>query len=89
MSSSSFRRSAVVSAVAAVTAVSGALTTPALAGGPGHHEHHHGPGEQRPDFTLTLLHGNDQESALLPTTTDTGETYAGAALFTELLQQQR
>lgn len=47
-------------------------------------------------FTLTVLHANDTESALLPITRTYGSgedaviaEVAGAAMFTELLQQQR
>jgi 5'-nucleotidase len=43
----------------------------------------------KPDFTLTILHANDLESALLPVTTKNGETYGGADRFVELLQQQQ
>ncbi|MFC0681979.1 bifunctional metallophosphatase/5'-nucleotidase [Lysobacter korlensis] len=43
----------------------------------------------KPDFTLTVLHANDLESALLPTTTDDGVTYGGADRFVELIQQQQ
>ncbi|MDQ4138437.1 MAG: bifunctional metallophosphatase/5'-nucleotidase, partial [Actinomycetota bacterium] len=42
-----------------------------------------------PDFTLTILHANDLESALLPTTTDDGVTFGGADRFVELIQQQQ
>ncbi|MFP5369989.1 MAG: bifunctional metallophosphatase/5'-nucleotidase, partial [Actinomycetes bacterium] len=42
----------------------------------------------RPDFTLTLLHANDQESALLPITSEDGQVFAGAARFTQLLQRE-
>ncbi|RFU22492.1 bifunctional metallophosphatase/5'-nucleotidase [Geodermatophilus marinus] len=77
------RRGAVVLTAAGATAAGG-LTGTAVAGPPAGT-----PAAERPDFTLTLLHGNDQESALLPVTGEDGGTYAGAALFTELLQQQR
>lgn len=43
----------------------------------------------RPDFTLTILHANDLESALLPTTGTDGGTYGGADRFVELIQQQQ
>lgn len=43
---------------------------------------------ERPDFTLTVVHANDQESALLPIERE-GAEYAGAALFTAQLELQR
>jgi 5'-nucleotidase / UDP-sugar diphosphatase len=39
-----------------------------------------GGGPPRPDFTLTILHNNDGESSLLPTTVD-GVDYGGIARF--------
>lgn len=87
------RRGALVLAVATAT-VTGALVGPALATTPGNGHPPAGPpgGDHRPGgphtFTLTLLHGNDQESALLPVTGEDGSVYAGAALFTQLLQEQ-
>ncbi|WP_210481331.1 bifunctional UDP-sugar hydrolase/5'-nucleotidase [Naasia sp. SYSU D00948] len=43
----------------------------------------------KPDFTLTVLHANDLESALLPITGTDGGTYGGADRFVELIQQQQ
>jgi 5'-nucleotidase / UDP-sugar diphosphatase len=89
MSLTSLRRSALVLAVATATVAGGALAGPASAG-----DKHGGNDKNRnhpagPDFTLTLLHANDQESALLPITGTDGGSYAGAARFTELLERER
>ncbi len=46
-------------------------------------------GAEKPDFTLTVLHANDLESALLPITGTDGGTYGGVDRFVELLQQQQ
>jgi len=44
----------------------------------------------RPDLTLTLLHANDLESALLPVTAGEPEgTYGGADRFVALIEQQQ
>ncbi|MDQ4138817.1 MAG: bifunctional metallophosphatase/5'-nucleotidase, partial [Actinomycetota bacterium] len=43
----------------------------------------------KPDFTLTILHANDLESALLPIKGRDGGTYGGADRFVELIQQQQ
>jgi 5'-nucleotidase len=77
------RRGALVVAVATAT-VTGTLAVPAVATTP----HPDAPPAGEPAFTLTILHGNDQESALLPTTGEDGSVYSGAALFTQLLQEE-
>ena len=79
MTFSSLRRSAVVLTAATATLASGALAGTALAAPPA----------AKPDFTLTILHANDLESALLPITGTDGGTYGGADRFVELLQQQQ
>ncbi len=84
MSLTSFRRSAVV-LVASATAASGFLTGTASAGDDARHPHE----QPRPDFTLTLLHMNDGESALLPVEDDEGNITGGVDRFAELMQQQR
>ncbi|TYP84595.1 bifunctional metallophosphatase/5'-nucleotidase [Blastococcus xanthinilyticus] len=80
MSLNHLRRGTVVATVAAATLAGGTLTGTAVA---------QPAAAPEPDFTLTLLHANDLESALLPTTTDEGETYGGADRFVELIRQQQ
>ncbi|MGY1837648.1 bifunctional metallophosphatase/5'-nucleotidase [Blastococcus sp. SYSU DS0510] len=80
MSLKHFRRGTVVATVAAASLAGGTLTGTAVAA-PAQ--------EPRPDFTLTLLHANDLESALLPITTEDGGTYGGADRFVELIRQQQ
>lgn len=80
MSLKHFRRGTVVATVAAASLAGGTLTGTAVAA-PAQ--------EPRPDFTLTLLHANDLESALLPVTLENGETYGGADRFVELIREQQ
>jgi 5'-nucleotidase len=42
-----------------------------------------------PDFTLTILHNNDGESSLLPTTADDGVDYGGIARFQRKVDRLR
>ncbi|WP_369141001.1 bifunctional metallophosphatase/5'-nucleotidase [Modestobacter versicolor] len=88
---SSLRRSAVVLTAATATLAGGALTGPALAAPPA----------TKADFTLTILHANDLESALLPVAGNDGVTapdgtvttpatlYGGVDRFVELIQQEQ
>jgi 5'-nucleotidase len=76
-------RRGVVLTTAAATLAGGVLTGTASAAPGG------GASAPRPDFTLTILHANDLESALLPVTTAGGETYGGADRFVELLQREQ
>ena len=80
MSLNHLRRGTVVATVAAATLAGGTLTGTAVA------QPAQGPS---PDFTLTLLHANDLESALLPVTLEDGGTYGGADRFVELIRQQQ
>ncbi|MGY1650515.1 bifunctional metallophosphatase/5'-nucleotidase [Geodermatophilus sp. SYSU D01119] len=82
MSHRTIRRGVVLTAAAA-TLASGVLTGTASAAPGG------GQSSPRPDFTLTILHANDLESALLPTTTSTGYTYGGVDRFVELVQREQ
>ena len=82
MSHRTIRRGVVLTAAAA-TLASGVLTGTAAAAPGG------GQSSPRPDFTLTILHANDLESALLPTTTSTGYTYGGVDRFVELVQREQ
>ncbi|SHH26249.1 bifunctional metallophosphatase/5'-nucleotidase [Geodermatophilus nigrescens] len=82
MSHRTIRRGVVLTAAAA-TLASGVLTGTAAAAPGG------GQSTPRPDFTLTILHANDLESALLPTTTSTGYTYGGVDRFVELVQREQ
>jgi 5'-nucleotidase/UDP-sugar diphosphatase len=77
MSTNPRRRVLLAAATAALTVASCAVPTLAMAGPPS---------AEKPDFTLTLLHANDMESALLPITA-AGGSYGGAARFVELFQQ--
>ena len=79
MTSRSLRRSAVVLTLASTTVTTGLLTGTASAA----------PKAPTPDFTLTILHANDLESALLPITGTDGGSYGGADRFVELVQQQQ
>ncbi|MCZ2830818.1 5'-nucleotidase C-terminal domain-containing protein [Modestobacter sp. VKM Ac-2986] len=79
MTSRTYRRGAVVLALASVTLTSGALAGTASAK----------PKAASPDFTLTILHANDLESALLPTTGPNGVQYGGVDRFVELIQQEQ
>ncbi|MGY2085687.1 bifunctional metallophosphatase/5'-nucleotidase [Blastococcus sp. SYSU DS0539] len=79
MSLTHLRRGTVVATVAA-SLVGGSLAGTAAAADPA---------TTTPDFTLTLLHANDLESALLPVTTEDGDTYGGADRFVELIRQQQ
>ena len=81
MSSVPLRRALTVS-VAAATLI--ACSAPAVAASAAKPEK-----APKPDFTLTILHANDLESALLPTTGTDGGTYGGADRFVELIQQQQ
>lgn len=86
MSVNHLRRRSLVVALATAT-LAGSFATTAAAKPPVQN-----PPVPKPDFTLTLLHANDQESALLPITLPAaqgGGTYAGAARFTELVQRER
>jgi 5'-nucleotidase/UDP-sugar diphosphatase len=78
MSTKPRRRVLLAAATAALTVASCAVPTLAMAGPPS---------AEKPDFTLTVLHGNDMESALLPIKGTDGGTYGGAARFAELFQQ--
>ena len=83
MSLSTLRRGTLVVTLATATVVSGTLAgtasaTPNTAAKP-----------HAPDFTLTILHANDLESALLPITGTDGGTYGGADRFVALIQQQQ
>ena len=79
-------RRGVVLTVASATLAGGVLTgTAAAAPGGGQAS----PGAARPDFTLTILHANDLESALLPATGTDGSTYGGADRFVELVQREQ
>ncbi|MDP5183028.1 5'-nucleotidase C-terminal domain-containing protein [Blastococcus sp. BMG 814] len=80
MSLNHLRRGTVVATVAVATLAGGTMAGTATAA-PAQ--------EPRPDFTLTLLHANDLESALLPVTTEDGATYGGADRFVELIRQQQ
>lgn len=80
MSLISLRRGSIVLALASATVASAGLTATANA---------KPAPTPKPDFTLTLLHANDLESALLPTTGTDGGTYGGADRFVELIQQQQ
>ncbi|MGX5655937.1 bifunctional metallophosphatase/5'-nucleotidase, partial [Geodermatophilus nigrescens] len=82
MSHRTIRRGVVLTAAAA-TLASGVLTGTAAAAPGG------GQSTPRPDFTLTILHANDLESALLPTTASTGYTYGGVDRFVELVQREQ
>ncbi|GAA4721460.1 bifunctional metallophosphatase/5'-nucleotidase [Isoptericola chiayiensis] len=70
-------RSRLIPATAALGAVAltAGLAAPAVAGDRDRHHGHSGA-----DFTLTILHNNDGESSLLPTTVDDAE-YGGIARF--------
>lgn len=46
-----------------------------------------GPSKPKADFTLTVIHANDMESALLPITGTDGGSYGGAARFVELIEK--
>src|SRR5688572_12673154 len=78
MSTKPRRRALLAAATATLTVAACAVPTAAMAGPPS------GP---KADFTLTVLHGNDMESALLPITGTDGGSYGGAARFVELFQQ--
>ncbi|MGB3911057.1 MAG: 5'-nucleotidase C-terminal domain-containing protein [Pseudolysinimonas sp.] len=78
MSTKSRRRVLLAAATAALTATASAVPTLAMAGPPA---------TPKADFTLTVLHANDMESALLPITGTDGGSYGGAARFVELFQQ--
>ena len=82
MSSKSSRRTSVVLALATVTVAGSTLTGTANAAPSA-------PKPPKADFTLTVLHANDLESALLPITGTDGGSYGGASRFVELLQQQQ
>ncbi len=84
MPSRALRRGTVVFTVAAAALTSGTLAGTASAKPPAG-----SPAADRPDFTLTILHANDLESALLPVTGADGGTYGGADRFVELMQQQQ
>ena len=85
MSLSTLRRNTLVVSLAAATVLSGTLAGTASAK----------PSKApSPDFTLTILHANDLESALLPTEIKdaTGQSlgsYGGVDRFVELIQQQQ
>ncbi|MCF6512932.1 MULTISPECIES: bifunctional UDP-sugar hydrolase/5'-nucleotidase [unclassified Blastococcus] len=80
MSLKHLRRGTVVATVAVASLAGGTLAGTATAA----------PAQDpRPDFTLTLLHANDLESALLPVTADDGGTYGGADRFVELIRRQQ
>lgn len=78
MSTKPRRRALLAVATATLTVAACAVPTVAMAGPPS---------TTKADFTLTVLHGNDMESALLPITGTDGGSYGGAARFTELFQQ--
>ncbi len=67
--------------VAALVAVLSATMTAGTASARGH-------GRPRADFTLTILHNNDGESSLLPTTVD-GVEYGGIARFQRKVNRLR
>ncbi|MFQ1003954.1 bifunctional metallophosphatase/5'-nucleotidase [Modestobacter sp. SSW1-42] len=81
MTSRSLRRSAVVLTLASTTLTTGLLAGTASAAPQA--------AASKVDFTLTILHANDLESALLPITGTDGGTYGGADRFVELVQQQQ
>lgn len=78
MSTKPRRRALLAVATATLTVAACAVPTVAMAGPPS---------APKADFTLTVLHGNDMESALLPITGTDGGSYGGAARFAELFQQ--
>ncbi|MCZ2861207.1 bifunctional metallophosphatase/5'-nucleotidase [Blastococcus sp. VKM Ac-2987] len=80
MSLTHLRRGTVVATVTAAALAGGGLAGTAAAAPAA---------EPQPDFTLTLLHANDLESALLPVTLEDGGTYGGADRFVELIRQQQ
>ena len=80
MSLTHLRRGTVVATVAAATLASGTLAGTAAA---------EPAAAPKPDFTLTLLHANDLESALLPTKGTDGGTYGGVDRFVELIQREQ
>lgn len=73
-------RALVATTVAALALAACALPTASIAAKPS---------APKVDFTLTVLHANDLESALLPITGTDGGSYGGAARFVELIQQQQ
>jgi 5'-nucleotidase/UDP-sugar diphosphatase len=77
MSTKPRRRVLLAAATAALTAAACAAPTLAMAAPPS---------APKADFTLTVLHANDMESALLPITGTDGGSYGGAARFVELFQ---
>src|SRR3954454_9410940 len=80
MSLRTFRRGAVVLELASATLTSGALAGTAAAA----------PSAGKPDFTLTILHANDLESAWLPVPgVQGGPAYAALDRFVELVQHQQ
>ena len=80
MSSNHLRRHTLVVTLATATLVGGTFAgTAAAKPAPA----------PKPDFTLTLLHANDLESALLPVTGADGGTYGGADRFVELIQREQ
>jgi 5'-nucleotidase len=82
MSLTPLRRGSLVLALATVT-LTGTLAAPATA------KPAAAPTAPKPDFTLTVLHANDLESALLPITGRDGGTYAGVDRFVELMQREQ
>lgn len=80
MPSNSRRRTLLATATAVITITACAVPTAAMAAKPS---------QPKPHFTLTILHANDLESALLPITGTDGGSYGGAARFVELMQQQQ
>ncbi|PJJ57580.1 5'-nucleotidase [Mumia flava] len=78
------RRAAAAAAVAGGMVAATAVAAPAMAS--------HGPKkphkQPKPDFTLTILHNNDGESALLPSEVD-GVEYGGIARFVNEVRKER
>jgi 5'-nucleotidase/UDP-sugar diphosphatase len=83
MSLNHLRRRTLVVALATAT-LAGSLATSAAANPPAKK-----PPVPKADFTLTLLHANDLESALLPITGTDGGTYGGVDRFVELIQREQ
>jgi 5'-nucleotidase len=80
MSLKHLRRNTLVVSLATATIAGGTLAGTASA---------KEPATPKPDFTLTVLHANDLESALLPITGTDGGTYGGVDRFVELIQRQQ